>query len=268
MARVLPIAMAQAKEEYENFFIELYTMKLPSGEMRLVACDEDIDFDGKSFMAVPLQRNDFKQSVDGKIDNMELQIADVDQSMTLALFQGFDFRGCECTITRILYPNSIDDPSIRLDFFCGLLDAPYMNNTMFKVSLIAKAPNQQAPNRKCQLSCNADFADPDECEVSLIVKSGTISYGSTQSKIYDSNRTEPDGFWQDGIVTIGYESRKIKRYTEGIIYLEYPFIAQISDQYLIEQGCDKTFATCKARFNNGRNFSGFPSVPFELVIKS
>ena len=73
MARVLPIAMAQAKEEYENFFIELYTMKLPSGEMRLVACDEDIDFDGKSFMAVPLQRNDFKQSVDGKIDNMELQ---------------------------------------------------------------------------------------------------------------------------------------------------------------------------------------------------
>jgi uncharacterized phage protein (TIGR02218 family) len=30
---------------------------------------------------------------------------------------------------------------------------------------------------------------------------------------------------------------------------------------IITAGCDKSFATCKARFDNGINFRGFPHVP-------
>ena len=34
-----------------------------------------------------------------------------------------------------------------------------------------------------------------------------------------------------------------------------------SDTFLIRAGCDKTFATCKAKFDNALNFQGFPHLP-------
>jgi uncharacterized phage protein (TIGR02218 family) len=33
------------------------------------------------------------------------------------------------------------------------------------------------------------------------------------------------------------------------------------DAFAITAGCDKTFATCKAKFANGVNFRGFPHIP-------
>jgi len=279
MSRILPIKFQEAKEASENFFIELYRINLKSGMLRFAACDQDITFAGEKYLAVPIERTDYTQTVDPKVDNLELRIGNVDQGITQAVFGGLDFRGRECELIRIMYPDSVvqdgDTPEdievkngLYLPVFCGVLDSPYMNNTEFKVSVLAKAPTQDAPNRKCQLSCNAVFADPDECGVSKIVRSGTVGEGSTQSHIVDSGRTEESGFWQDGIVTLGFESRRVNRYENGIVYLEYPFVGVVSGSYLIEQGCDKTFKTCKERFNNGRNFSGFPSIPFEIVIKS
>ncbi len=33
------------------------------------------------------------------------------------------------------------------------------------------------------------------------------------------------------------------------------------DSFVIRAGCDKAFATCKAKFNNALNFQGFPHLP-------
>jgi uncharacterized phage protein (TIGR02218 family) len=40
----------------------------------------------------------------------------------------------------------------------------------------------------------------------------------------------------------------------------------IGDQFIIRAGCDKQFATCKAKFANAINFRGFPHMPGEDVI--
>lgn len=44
------------------------------------------------------------------------------------------------------------------------------------------------------------------------------------------------------------------------LFLPTAFIIQVGDSYSITKGCDKTFATCKNKFNNVVNFGGFPSV--------
>ena len=35
----------------------------------------------------------------------------------------------------------------------------------------------------------------------------------------------------------------------------------VGDQVRLVAGCDKTFATCKAKFANALNFRGFPHLP-------
>ena len=38
------------------------------------------------------------------------------------------------------------------------------------------------------------------------------------------------------------------------------------DGFFIPAGCDKQFATCGAKFGNGVNFRGFPSIPGDDTI--
>lgn len=38
-------------------------------------------------------------------------------------------------------------------------------------------------------------------------------------------------------------------------------VIQIGDTFLVTAGCDKSFATCKAKFHNALNFQGFPHLP-------
>ena len=42
----------------------------------------------------------------------------------------------------------------------------------------------------------------------------------------------------------------------------------IGDHVTLTAGCDKTFATCRARFNNIVNFRGFPHMPGNDVVMS
>jgi uncharacterized phage protein (TIGR02218 family) len=38
-------------------------------------------------------------------------------------------------------------------------------------------------------------------------------------------------------------------------------VSETGDSFIVEVGCDKHFATCKAKFNNVLNFRGFPHLP-------
>jgi uncharacterized phage protein (TIGR02218 family) len=51
--------------------------------------------------------------------------------------------------------------------------------------------------------------------------------------------------------------------TTGILTLFLPalYSIELDDAFTIRPGCDKTFATCRAKFDNAVNFRGFPHVP-------
>ena len=145
--KILPISMAAAKEQSSSFFIELYVLHLKTGIIRICNCDEVITFGGCDYYPVPVQRGTIKSSVDAKIDNVELKIADTDNSKITALLEGFDFRGRYVEIFRIQYPESLEDEEIAMTVFYGYLDTPTYSNGEFTVTVKAAFPNNKVPSR-------------------------------------------------------------------------------------------------------------------------
>jgi len=76
------------------------------------------------------------------------------------------------------------------------------------------------------------------------------------------------GYFAYGSVTFltgankGY-STEVKSFAPGVVAvaLPFPFAVAPGDTYMIVAGCDRTFGTCKTRFNNVAHFRGEPYVP-------
>jgi hypothetical protein len=121
---VLPTQMSEMKDSGESFFIELYIISLPTGNVYLAATDEDITFDGIKFMAVPFQRQDITRSMDNITDSCTISLSDVNWGLLAYVTNGWDFRGSFCTIFRIMYPDSLTNPAIKEWVFTGRIDEP------------------------------------------------------------------------------------------------------------------------------------------------
>ena len=270
MALILPVKMSTAKEQADNFFIELYNLYLPTGTLHIAACDEIITFNGIAYQPLPIQRGDIKLTVDSKVDNVELKIANTTQDFTLALYQGLDIRGSQTEIITILYPDSLSDNSIFKYTFTGYLDTPIFDGKEFKITIKARVPNIDVPLRKCQLPCNAWFGDMDECGKAKVTVTHTIGATSTQTVIKDSARTEATNYWKDGIITYHGEGRRVLSSVSGSMTVDYPFTYAVSTgaSYTVETGCDKTYKTCDERHSNSINYSGFKNIPFELILRT
>ena len=270
--KILPVLIKEAKEKYSNFFIELYTLTLTTGVVRLCNCDKVISFAGNDYQPVPVQRGSIKSSVDSKIDNVELKIADTDLSKVAALVGGFDFRGCYCEIDRILYPDSLTDRDAVMLVFYGYLDNPAYSNGEFTVQVKAALPYTNKPSRTTQYYCNSIFGDT-ECGASKGTKSITINTEtSTKSKIIvttDMTNIE-NGYYENGLLTIGYETKMINRdYYDAngqrIFQLVYPFMGDLVKNAKVQRNCDKTIETCR-KYGNQKNYSGFLAVPKEYRL--
>lgn len=118
-------------------------------------------------------------------------------------------------------------------------------------------------------SCRAKLGDA-RCGVDLapLTVTGTIT-GVTDSRVFaDSSRAEEAGHFNGGKITFTSGpnngiSMEVKEYTPGNIalVLPMPYAVAAGNSYSMEPGCDKTFATCRARYDNAVNFRGEPHVP-------
>ena len=96
---------------------------------------------------------------------------------------------------------------------------------------------------------------------------GTVGANPTATS-FPLGVTQPDGYFQQGKVTFtnganAGQTRTVKSYVGGVITLLYPLYTApaVGDGVTAVAGCDKTRATCTARFNNIIHFRGFPYVP-------
>lgn len=88
--------------------------------------------------------------------------------------------------------------------------------------------------------------------------------------------TQPDGWFANGVLTwtsgnnIGLKS-EVKGFTQVGKVIEFflptAYAINTGDTFTIAAGCDKTFATCKAKFNNAPNFGGFPHLQTEIQYR-
>ncbi len=104
---------------------------------------------------------------------------------------------------------------------------------------------------------------PIHASVSGTVKAVSDRYGFT-----DTARTEADDYWTGGLITWtsgANTGRKmeIRSFASGVfdLFLPMPSEIAVGDTYAVQPGCDKSFSTCCAKYNNAANFRGEPHVP-------
>lgn len=133
---------------------------------------------------------------------------------------------------------------------------------------------QKVSGRIYSRTCDAEFGD-SRCGVSkasytetgtIVTTDGKHSFTTTDLSSYDS------GYFSNGIITFtsGDNNNAIREVktdisTSGIrqISLWEPlnFSMASSDTFSIVAGCNKSFETCRVKFNNLVNFRGFPHIP-------
>lgn len=118
-------------------------------------------------------------------------------------------------------------------------------------------------------SCSAILGD-SRCKKSLasFTWNATITQVTSRAKFKSTDLGGVAGYFTGGEVlfTSGGNHTlrmEIKEYIPGEVTLALPMPNNITvgDTITIKAGCDKTAATCKAKFNNLINFRGFPDIP-------
>lgn len=91
---------------------------------------------------------------------------------------------------------------------------------------------------------------------------GVILAAAGAALTVDAASTKPDGWLVGGYVRVGDERRIVVSHVGGSVTLAAPLVrAAPGDAIAAFAGCDRTLATCEAKFANAANFGGFPWLP-------
>lgn len=136
-------------------------------------------------------------------------------------------------------------------------------------------------------NCPWDLGD-SRCGIALIyVTVSTTVRSVTSNRIFAVNPAGLNGeadYYTGGLITFGTVSpqalnerarpAEIKAYTPGTsgadatieLFESMPFRVGVGDAVSLRPGCDKTLATCSAKFGNVRNFGGFPFLRYDAAF--
>ncbi|HQE50046.1 MAG TPA: DUF2163 domain-containing protein, partial [Fervidobacterium sp.] len=131
-----------------------------------------------------------------------------------------------------------------------------LSTFLSRKSYIKYAPTCQAYfcDDKCKLNKN-DYKT--QCEIIQIIDSKNIVCSISLGENYSKGTVEfITGSNAGAVWDIDTSSGNSIRF-----YSPLPSTAQVGDEIYVYQGCDKTFNTCKDRFNNTTNFRGQPFLP-------
>jgi len=172
------------------------------------------------------------------------------------------------------------DPELRLLLQKGNIGEITRGPTAFLAELRGLAHRLgQTIGRQFDRRCAWELGDP-RCKVALAgwTFDGAVIQGFDFLSFTSSGLdAQGDSLFRHGLLTwtSGANSGRkmeIKRHSnaQGTVTLELalPMAAAIEagDAFTAQAGCDKSFATCQARFSNGSNFGGFPHIPGNQVI--
>lgn len=265
--KILPTKLQESLQSDNPFVIPLMRVYLNPTTLYFAICDEDIYFDGNLYISFPVDIGASKASTDSRIDNITLEISNVTEAFSSAIFNGYNFLGKRIEIIEIVYPESLTDNTQYHYKFVAEIDSPTLDDAkgLFKVTCTAGIP-QITPGRTTALPCSSWFADGETCTVAKNILTGTIQSGTTASAIYIS-QVKPDGYWKNGIIKTNFESRQILTNVGTKVLPNYPFSGVPSGNYTIENGCGKSTDECD-RHNNRMQYAGLISIPWEISIKT
>jgi uncharacterized phage protein (TIGR02218 family) len=239
--------------------------------------DRDIVYGGETYVAaLGYQRAAIASGSDLAVDETELlgmlNSASIKESdLRAGLWDGAS--------VRIFAVNWADLAQGELKLRRGTLGEVTVDDRgLFRAELRGLAQAlQQTIGQLYQPECRADLGDA-RCKVNLTFGAGftaqdtiaTVTDSVTLLLTGSGTSLIIDG-WFDGGVVIWQTganagvAREVIGWTQATLRLDLlgppPFAPAPGDVVRIQSGCDKTFTTCRAKFNNQFNFRGEPFVP-------
>lgn len=165
------------------------------------------------------------------------------------------------------------DPSQRVLLEEGFVGEIKRGEASFTAEIRSFAKSfDEERGRLYMRSCAADLGDT-RCGVALVaLEADVVESDGRLSLSADGMDSYPDGHFTGGRLIFisganaGFAT-EVKRHgregTQALFQLWQAPAATIAlgDGFRVTPGCDKSFATCRAKFGNGVNFRGFPHMP-------
>lgn len=233
--------------------------------------DRNLTFDGVLYgAATGFTASQIQSTLGLTVDNLEvagaLQADDLNEHDLAAGL--FDDAAIE--IWRVNWTDATQRVLMRK----GTLGEVKRGKSAFQAELrgLAQALNQPV-GRSFGYACDADLGDA-RCTIDLT--NAAYNGDGTVTSVIDARRFSAsglsgfaDGFFSGGKLTWATganagRAMEVKRHglVSGVASFELwqPMSEAIAaaDTFNVTAGCDKQFATCKAKFANGANFRGFP----------
>ncbi len=236
--------------------------------------DRGIAFDGTTFEAAAgMTASDIKDSVGLSVDNLS-----IDSALSSDHLNEHDLAAGLYDDARIeIWRVNWSEPSQRVLMRAGSLGEVRRSGIAFSAEIRGLAHYLQQPQgRLYQYTCDATLGDR-RCGVDL----SSVLYRATGSVLSVASRRRfavtlasayPSDWFTRGLARFTGGSNcgsaiEIKRHatsaSETTIELWQPLAALpvVGDTLTLTAGCDKSFTTCRDRFQNHLNFRGFPHMP-------
>lgn len=258
---------------------DLYTITLVGGfVVRYTDAGSDLTVGGNVFSSSgPIITRTRTRTVIGvEVDSLNLTLTAQSQHLLngaswLAAIRAGALDGGRVLLERVFMPSWGDTSAGSLILFGGRVAGVELGRTEAKITVKSDLEllNIKMPRNLYQPSCpNALFDAGCGLAKSAWAVSGSVTTGGDKRVIGASALNQGGGWFDQG--TIAFSSgvnagvtRSVRAYVPGSVTLALPLVSPCSagDAFTIYPGCDKTQATCSAKFSNLPNFRGFPFVP-------
>lgn len=236
--------------------------------------DHDVTFGGVIYEAQSgFTATEIRESVGLNVDNLEVTGAISSDRLTQEDLAAGVYDDASVDIFRVNW----SEPSQHVIMRSGSLGEVTRDGRSFTAEVRGLAHYLQQPTgRVFQYSCDADLGDA-RCGVDLTSPtqrgSGTIQSVILDRKFFATGLGSYQAEWfARGLLTFvsgdnANRSIEVKSHAvlNGAVTIELwrapPRPLKEGDAFHLTAGCDKTIATCRAKFANAVNYRGFPHMP-------
>jgi uncharacterized phage protein (TIGR02218 family) len=275
---------------YQFVAAELYTVTLANGATyRWTSSDSHVEVLINTWVGVherwelvptmyipmPLERGDITQSVGLSVDDVNVTLFCTDAPLFgdvtaqhFSLIGGFDNAHIKIELAFM------DDAGVFMPNFVHLFEGSVTDVAMDRskvdltVSSVLIKLDTKVPRVVYQPSCTHSLYDvcctlnSGDFEVFGVVGAGS----STRQICFNS----ASGYFDLGRITFtSGRNRGFSRSacyfnvfdTAVVVNVEFPFMPEVGDEFVIVPGCDKSRSTCRTKFNNEVHFLGWEYMP-------
>ncbi len=238
--------------------MDLYTVTHNGRDYLFTSANEDLEISGTTYKAIPISRTEIVYDLEHSSCKITapVGIMPFSQLVDITPIKPFEVKIKSYPENITMYEGILQ--KVTVDLFSGKIN----------IELITKISLQDnvLPRRTFGKSCSWELGG-DECGVNLDLFKETLPIDTVNINglqlTHPNFATHPDGWFDSGVaVTDLDEFVFIVKHIGDTITIMTRF-QQISEanELRVFAGCDKQASTCKDKFNNICNFSGFPYIP-------